>query len=67
MKMNGGFTDFQLFLQAVSEGHIYYDPGIKIEDASSSKPRSKGRSQFRTKLGLLPHLYRTSERVKILV
>ncbi|NJR20124.1 MAG: MvaI/BcnI restriction endonuclease family protein [Hyphomonadaceae bacterium] len=40
-------TDFLLFLEAVQVGAVYYDPGIKIEEASSTAPKLKRRSQFR--------------------
>jgi hypothetical protein len=40
-------TDFSLFLKAVASGVVYYDPGIKMEKASSPKPVIKRRSQFR--------------------
>lgn len=37
-------TDFLLFLKAVAEGVIYYDPAIKIENASTTNPAIKRRS-----------------------
>ena len=42
----GEGADFQLFLSAVQKGLIFYDPGIKLENISSNKPKSKRRSQF---------------------
>ncbi|WP_128547198.1 MvaI/BcnI family restriction endonuclease [Larkinella soli] len=54
-------TDFQLFLQQMASGNIYYDPGIKMENASSAKPTTKRRSQFRTKSLYLRNLYRINE------
>jgi len=50
-------TEFRLFLQAVATGAVYYDPGIKIEQASSAKPSIKKRSQFRIKSASIPLLY----------
>lgn len=62
----GHGTDFQLFLQQMALGNIYYDPGIKMEAESSSKPEVKQRSQFRTKSGNLTSLYHQSETVNLL-
>jgi len=42
-------TDFLLFLKAVADGIVYYDPGIKLEGVSTPKPTTKRRSQFRIK------------------
>lgn len=57
-------TDFQLFLKEMSKGDIYYDPGIKMESASTS-PKIKRRSQFRMKSGNLKNLYKSNEIVKL--
>ncbi len=54
-------TDFLLFLKAFAAGTIYYDPGIKIEDASSAKPTIKRRSQFRVAHAELTRLYQRHE------
>lgn len=40
-------TNSLLLLKAFATGAVYYDPGIKLENASSSKPKDKRRSQFR--------------------
>ena len=58
----GEGAEFKLLLKAFSEGAVYYDPGIKLENASTEKPKSKPRSQFRVKSQDLPTLY-TSSRV----
>jgi len=58
-------TDFLIFLKAVADGTIYYDPGIKLEGASTSKPTTKRRSQFRIKPAHLSGLYHTMEAVEI--
>ena len=50
-------TDFFRFLEAIATQRIYYDPGIKLERASSKKPVTKRRSQFRVKSGQLDGLY----------
>lgn len=55
----GTGTDFQLFLSEMAQGHIYYDPGIKMENVST-KPKIKKRSQFRIKSQHLPNLYRNN-------
>lgn len=60
----GTGTDFQLFLQQMANGNIYYDPGIKMENASK-KPKIKKRSQFRIKLKNLPSLYKINETIDI--
>ena len=52
----GEGTDFIRFLRAVHDGFVYYDPGIKLENASG-KPEVKRRSQFRILSGYLPCLY----------
>lgn len=56
----GTGTDFLLFLNQMAKGNIYYDPGIKMENASS-KPIIKKRSQFRIKSRYLPTLYNKNE------
>lgn len=58
-------TDFLLFLQAVASGKVYYDPGIKMEKASSSSPKPKRRSQFRIKHNSLTTMYHRSEVVDL--
>jgi hypothetical protein len=57
-------TDFQLFLGEMAKGNIYYDPGIKMESAST-KPKIKRRSQFRMKSGNLKNLYKTNETINL--
>lgn len=59
----GEGAEFRLFLEAVHRGAVYYDPGIKLEGATSAAPLSKRRSQFRVKSGDLPALYTTSKLV----
>ena len=57
-------TDFQLFLKEMAIGNIVYDPGIKMENASTS-PTIKRRSQFRIKSLNLPNLYGHNEIVEL--
>ena len=61
----GEGTDFIKFLNGMAKKEIYYDPGIKMEDASSQKPKTKRRSQFRVKSGNLEALYNTMENMDI--
>lgn len=61
----GEGTDFLIFLKAVANGIIYYDPGIKLEGASTSKPKTKRRSQFRIKPAHLSGLYHSMETLDI--
>ena len=45
------------FLAAIAAGHIVYDPALKLEDASSARPKLKRRSQFRISQPSLSVLY----------
>jgi hypothetical protein len=54
----GEGTGFEKFLEALASGLVVYDPGSKISDASTSKPRTKARSQFRIGKKHLAQLYR---------
>jgi len=56
----GTGTDFQLFLGQMANGNIYYDPGIKMENASG-KPKIKKRNQFRIKAQNLTNVYKINE------
>lgn len=60
----GEGADFFRFLKAMSLGDVYYDPGIKLEGASS-KPRIKPRSQFRVAVRKLPTLYASAKRTDL--
>lgn len=59
-------TDFGSFLRGLISSTVYYDPGIKMEDASSKSPRTKRRNQLRIKIGALPDLYHQFETVEVL-
>jgi hypothetical protein len=59
----GERTDFGLFMNALIDGLVYYDPGIKLEHATGAQPAVKRRNQFRIRSGDLPHLYETMETV----
>ncbi len=54
-------TDFLFFLRAVAAGKLYYDPGIKMENAGADRPKIKRRSQFRIKHVELNSLYSAVE------
>ena len=49
-------ASFLRLLHALTESHVYYDPGIKLENCSTN-PKSKRRSQFRIKSMQLGGLY----------
>lgn len=53
----GEDTDFLRFLQALADGRVYYDPGIKLEAAGTARPQLKRRSQFRMKSSHIDALY----------
>ncbi len=55
-------TDFEKFLAAFSEGHVYYDPAPRI----TSEGKAKKRSMFRTKTTYLPSLYYNHDMVNTL-
>ncbi len=58
-------TDFIKLLSAFNTGMVYYDPGIKLEHASSDKPKEKRRSQFRIHSKDIGALYRTVDQVRL--
>ncbi len=53
----GEGAEFKLLLNSFHEGKVYYDPGIKLEGASTPKPKWKKRSQFRVRSDNLVSLY----------
>lgn len=53
----GEGAEFRLLLNAFHEGQVVYDPGIKLEGASTEKPKLKPRSQFRVSSKNLAALY----------
>lgn len=57
----GEGTDFTWLLNALVSGFVYYDPGIKMENASTKNRKIKWRSQFRVKAKNLRQLYRSFE------
>ncbi|MEI8354679.1 MAG: MvaI/BcnI family restriction endonuclease [Deltaproteobacteria bacterium] len=57
-------TDFTLCLKALALGKVDYDPGIKLENAST-KPKVKHRSQFRIKSDDIELLYHKMKMVDL--
>ncbi len=53
-------TDYLRLLNALADGVVYYDPGIKIEQSSSGRPTWKKRSQFRISRKNIATLYHSS-------
>ena len=58
-------TDSLRLLRAFAAGAVYYDPGIKLENASTEKPKNKKRSQFRVRSKNIAALYQTVETVEV--
>lgn len=55
--MLGEGTSFEKFLNALTSGLVVYDPGPKVTAASTAKPKTKARSQFRILRKHLEQLY----------
>ena len=62
----GEGTDFLKLLAAIGRGTVFYDPGIKLENASGPRPLTKRRSQFRIRSGSLGALYGTMTEADLL-
>ena len=58
-------ADHDIFLRAFAAGRIYYDPAVKVENASSGMPLIKRRSQFRVAHADLTQLYQRHELVQL--
>lgn len=58
-------TDSLRLLNALATGTVYYDPGIKLEGASSDNPHSKPRSQFRISSKNIGAIYEEVEQVEL--
>ena len=61
----GTGTNFEMVLAAMQLGTVFYDPGIKLENASTEKPKIKRRSQFRVNHKHLDTLYKKFEFVDV--
>lgn len=57
----GTGTSLEMFLGSMQEGDVYYDPAIKLENASSAAPKLKRRNQFRVAHKRLGALYKNFE------
>lgn len=53
----GTGAQFERLLSAVVRGELYYDPGLKLESASTESPQLKRRSQFRIRYTKIKELY----------
>ncbi len=58
-------TDGLRLLNALACGEVYYDPGIKLEEESSPKPKAKKRSQFRVASKRIAMLYEMVQTVDV--
>ena len=61
----GEGAQFRLFLKAVAEGRINYDPGINMQNLSAVKPKMELRSQIRVSSKDIGSLYKTSRLVVV--
>ncbi len=61
----GERTDFAKCLAAISKSRVVFDPGSKIDNVSTSRPRVKARSQFRITESDLPLLYESFTPVRL--
>lgn len=55
----GEGTDFLRYLATLNAGKVIYDPGVKLEHASTAKPKVQHRNQFRVSVRDLSMLYKT--------
>lgn len=62
----GEGADFSLILQAIANGNIYHDPGVKFTRRSNGTWETHRRNQFRTTAGKIGHLYQHCEDVDLL-
>ena len=61
----GEGTDFSLYLSALANGQLMYDPASKVMAASSGKSSIKPRNQFRIPIKNLSTLYTKFEAIKL--
>ena len=61
----GQGSKFEMFLNAFISGSLYYDPGIKLEDAPERPSKIKRRNQFRMRSRNLGSLYQRFEQVTL--
>lgn len=58
---NGAY--FRRLLRGFASGVVYYDPGIKLTNCSTSRPQIKRRSQFRVRFDNIDSLYVNCEQL----
>lgn len=58
-------TDFPKVLSALCNQQVIHDPGCKVEEASSARPKTKARNQFRITVSRLNVLYDKIEAVDL--
>jgi len=58
-------TDFPLFMASFIKGHIYFDPGMHLEDVSQLKQTPKKRSQFRMTSKTIKDVYQNVELIDL--
>ncbi|MEO9527235.1 MULTISPECIES: MvaI/BcnI family restriction endonuclease [Pseudomonadota] len=58
-------SDLTLFLRAIANGTIYYDPAIKLENDGTPSMSIKRRSQFRIRHDQLGSMYHQTELVEL--
>ena len=58
-------TDALMLFSAIAAGLIYYDPAIKVENASSSNSNKKVRNQWRVASRNVSELYHIQETVRV--
>jgi hypothetical protein len=61
----GERTDFARYLRAVAAGNVVFDPGSKIDNANSTRPKVKARSQFRVGRRQISTLYEHFEELDL--
>ena len=61
----GTGTSFEMVLSAMYLGLVFYDPGIKLQNATSLTPQLKRRSQFRVNHKNLNILYKQFEFIEL--
>lgn len=59
----GEGTNFNLYLNALSQGLVVFDPASKVMNAGTSHSSVKARSQFRMAVKKLNNLYQKFESV----
>lgn len=59
-------TDFLRFLDALAKGKVYYDPGLKLEEVSSTHAKVKRRNQFRIASRNIKALYEAVDVVSLM-